>query len=398
MFITLRIAFCRSYCTRAAAQNIIKKESREFKKRFFDTLRLYVKGGSGGQGYSKYGGVGGKGGDVTLRCVGASSHLTKVKDKYPEKRCLAQTGKNSGKRHLLGDNGENLTIEVPAGIIVRNDEGREIADLNKEGQEFVVAKGGIGGHPGNNFLGKAGDLKSITHVLKLIADIGLVGFPNAGKSTFLSAISRANPKVASYPFTTLKPQIGMMVYNDHRQITVADLPGLIEGAHVNYGLGHKFLRHIERTKLLLFMVDLFGFQLKPHTTLHRTAFETIILLNKELELYKEELLDKPAVLALNKIDCDPEGKAAEEVLQKLKNLPESLSEIPEELRPQRLVKFDEIFVISAQDHKGTDNMKLKLRQLLDVYADQGNTELALQMKETSHIIEKSKEHSKWKLV
>lgn len=385
---------CRKYCKEA---NLPNKKQKELKKRFLDQLRIYARGGAGGQGIAKYGGVGGKGGDVILACTEGVT-LKRILDKYPERRFIAKTGKNSGKHYLLGENGENLVIAVPPGVTVRNDEGRELADLNKDGQEYIVATGGAGGHPGNSFLGRKGEARTVTLVLKLIADIGLVGFPNAGKSTFLGAISRTSPKIASYPFTTLKPQIGTMEFQDHRQITVADLPGLIEGAHVNFGLGHKFLKHIERTKILLFMVDIFGFQLKQEFS-YRTAFETILLLNRELELYKKELLDKPAVLALNKVDMDPDGTALQEVMEKIKKLPDSLSEIPEEMRPERLVKFDEIFVISAQNKQGTEDMKLKLRALLDSYGEQQNQkQLTLKIKETETRIEKSKEYSNVKLI
>ena len=135
---------------------------------------------------------------------------------------------------------------------------------------------------------------------QLIADLGLVGFPNAGKSTLLKAISNARPKIASYPFTTIKPNLGHMSYEDEREITMADLPGLIEGAHINLGLGHRFLKHVERTTCNVFVIDIQGFQLNANSV-HRTAFETLVLLNKELEMYNPDLLQKPSICLVNKV-------------------------------------------------------------------------------------------------
>ncbi|KAL3831429.1 hypothetical protein ACJMK2_023180 [Sinanodonta woodiana] len=342
-----------------------EERTRRFKKKFFDSLRIYVRGGGGGQGLPKYGGVGGKGGDVH---VVSSKDITlkKVYDTNPSKRYIAGTGTDSRKMYLLGEDGASKEIFVPVGVSIKTDEGRTIADLNEDGQRALVAKGGDGGSPYNNFLGQKGEVRSITLDLKLIADIGLVGFPNAGKSTFLAAISRAQPKIAEYPFTTIQPQVGTMMYRDYRQITVADLPGLIEGAHVNFGMGHKFLKHVERTKLLLFLVDINGFQLSPKYQ-SRSAFETLLLLNKELELFNPEMLDKPAILALNKIDTD-HNSTADHVIDLVKNLPDSLSEVPKEMHPQRLVKFDEIFKMSAKNRENTDIVKERLRELLDLYA------------------------------
>ncbi|KAL5006952.1 hypothetical protein ScPMuIL_015758 [Solemya velum] len=207
--------------------------------KFIDTLRIHVRAGAGGQGYPKYGGVGGNGGNIYL-VANKSFSLKQVLEICPSKRFTAANGGNSRKKYLLGEPGRDLEVVVPVGVCVKTEHGKVVGDLNEAGQRVCVAKGGKGGNPENTFLGQKGEAHVMNLDLKLIADIGLVGFPNAGKSTFLSAVSRTTPKIADYPFTTIRPQIGTMIYPDTRQITVADLPGLIEGAHVNFGMGHKF--------------------------------------------------------------------------------------------------------------------------------------------------------------
>ncbi|XP_064105533.1 GTP-binding protein 10 homolog [Macrobrachium nipponense] len=167
----------------------------------------------------------------------------------------------------VGGKGGDVYVEAIAG------------ETNKIGDKILVAKGGAGGSPANQFNGQHGQALNLTLELKLIADIGLVGFPNAGKSTLLKAISRAKPKIASYPFTTIRPNIGIVEYPDKRQISIADLPGLVEGSWANMGMGHKFLRHVERTNLLLYIVDINGFKMGPQYP-HRTPIENVILLNK----------------------------------------------------------------------------------------------------------------------
>ncbi|XP_020770654.2 GTP-binding protein 10 isoform X7 [Odocoileus virginianus] len=267
---------------------------------FIDNLRLFTKGGSGGMGYPRLGGEGGKGGDVWVVAHNKMT-LKQLKDKYPQKRFVAGEGANSRVSALKGSKGKDCEIPVPVGVSVTDENGKVIGELNKEKDRILVAEGGLGGKLLTNFLPLKGQKRVIHLDLKLIADIGLVGFPNAGKSSLLSKISHAKPAIADYAFTTIKPELGKIMYSDFKQISVADLPGLIEGAHMNKGMGHKFLKHIERTKQLLFVVDISGFQLSSQTH-YRTAFETIILLSKELELYKEELQTKPALLAVNKMD------------------------------------------------------------------------------------------------
>ena len=191
----------------------------------------------------------------------------------------------------MGSAGADVVIRSPVGVSVVTDQGEVIGDLLKEDDLIVVAKGGPGGNKTTDYMGLRGQARSVKLDLKLIADVGFVGFPNAGKSTLLKAISRAQPKIASYPFTTIQPNLGICEFPDLRRMSLADLPGLIEGASDNLGMGHKFLKHVERTRLLLFVVDVNGFQFKVDTP-HRSALDTVLLLNRELELYKEELLTK----------------------------------------------------------------------------------------------------------
>nr|CAG4645697.1 EOG090X0ACU [Lynceus sp. MCZ IZ 141354] len=316
-------------------------------------------------GFPKFGGIGGKGGDVIVKAKEGET-LNKVLKKFPSRLVKAKGGENSQQFRLLGTPGEDVIVSVPTGVTIYDETGTKLGELNSDTEQVIVAKGGIGGNPENSFSGGKGEEHRILIDLKLIADVGLVGFPNAGKSTFLKAASRAKPRIASYPFTTLKPNIGVMEYEDLRQISVADLPGLIEGAHQNIGLGHKFLRHVERTKLLLFLVDIEGFRLSPMYP-HRNVLETIMLLNKELELYSGDLVNKPAILLINKMDAPGASAAFKSLVPSLHNLAEAVERVPEEMRPNRLIKFEDIIPISARsDSASVTNVKNRIRNLLDV--------------------------------
>uniref|UniRef100_A0A8C0CUX3 GTP-binding protein 10 n=1 Tax=Balaenoptera musculus TaxID=9771 RepID=A0A8C0CUX3_BALMU len=196
-------------------------------------------------------------------------------------------------------------------------------------------------------------------------------FPNAGKSSLLSKISHAKPAIADYAFTTLKPELGKIMYNDFKQISVADLPGLIEGAHMNKGMGHKFLKHIERTKQLLFVVDVSGFQLSSQTQ-YRTAFETILLLSKELELYREELQTKPALLAVNKMDLPDAQDKFHVLMNQLQNPKDFLHLFEKHMIPERTVEFQHIIPMSAVTGEGIDELKNCIRKSLDEHTNQEN--------------------------
>lgn len=285
-------------------------------------------------------------------------------NRYRKTAIKAKSGEDSSKARILGRRGPDVQVKVPIGVTVYDNNNKVIKELNDKDDTCIAgnliltsfictintwlvlsAGGGVGGCTGNSFIGSRGQERVITLDLKLIADVGLVGFPNAGKSTLLKAISKARPKIAAYPckfswliqtfgylpnpnvsfvsVTTLRPQIGIIEYPDYRQISVADLPGLIEGAHANIGMGHKFLKHIERTKLLLMVVDLFGFRLSNVHRL-RTCIQNIFALNKELELYDKELLDRPCILLLNKIDENGAQEEYEQIKEKIPDLSSKL--------------------------------------------------------------------------
>ncbi|KAM9308131.1 GTP-binding protein 10 [Gastrophryne carolinensis] len=334
---------------------------------FIDNLRVLVKGGPGGMGLPRLGGVGGKGGDVWMVAKHGVT-MKNVKDKASHKRFVGAVGVNSSVRSLKGPSGPDCIVDVPPGITVTTDDGDKIGDLDKEGDRLRVARGGQGGGFRSNFLPSKGQKRIVRLDMKLIADIGLVGFPNAGKSSLLSKLSHAKPQIADYPFTTVKPELGKIMYSDFKQVSVADLPGLIEGAHINRGMGHKFLKHVERTKQLLFVVDVAGFQLSVKTPF-RTAFETVQLLILELELYKEELLDKPALLAVNKTDLPGAEEKFQELMTQLQSPHKHLHVLPEELVPLRQITFKHVLPVSAESGRGIEELARCIRRSLDEQAD-----------------------------
>lgn len=281
---------------------------------FIDYAEIEVKAGDGGNGAvtfrrEKYvpkggpsGGNGGDGGSVYLL---ADENLSTLLDFRYKRKYYAGKGQPGGSSLKDGKNGEDVIIKVPVGTIIKDaDTGKVLFDLTENGQKVLVAKGGKGGKGNSNFAtptrrtprfaepGKPGEEKRIILELKLIADVGLVGFPNAGKSTLISAISAARPKIADYPFTTLEPVLGIVQYKDFRSFTVADIPGIIEGAHQGKGLGLKFLRHIERTKILLFMIDITSDD-------YQRDFKTLY---NELKKYSRKLVDKKILVSLSKAD------------------------------------------------------------------------------------------------
>uniref|UniRef100_A0A1B6CW52 OBG-type G domain-containing protein n=2 Tax=Clastoptera arizonana TaxID=38151 RepID=A0A1B6CW52_9HEMI len=368
----------------------VKKIRKHFKSKFLDCLRLHVKGGAGGMGFPKYGGIGGAGGNIYIEAKEGTT-MEDILKAFRLKKVKAEPGNNSSSRCILGRSGANTIVTAPLGITVYNELGKKLGDLNEEGQQILVAKGGSGGCLENGFCGTRGQNQVIKIDLKLIADVGFVGFPNAGKSTLLSKLSRSKPKIASYPFTTIKPNIGIMEFPDLRKISLADLPGLIEGAHVNIGMGHSFLRHVERTKLLLLIADIGGFRLSPKHML-RNCLETIVLLNKELELYKEELLDKPAILIINKMDVDGAQEMYKEIEHSVQNLADVIPDFETSVQPKKPIQFTDILKISAKngDDKEIENVKQTIRRTLDLSLEDkiAETETELLKKLENSITEK----------
>jgi GTP-binding protein len=282
--------------------------------KFLDQAKIYVKAGKGGDGCRSFyrdkfnpigipdGGDGGKGGDVIIKVD--SSLYTLLDFKY-RRSFFAQAGKNGSSKNKTGKNGEDLIIRVPQGTLIRDAKtGCILRDLTGPSDSVIVARGGKGGR-GNQYgkeaqPGQPGEERELILDLKLIADVGLVGFPNVGKSTLISKISNATPLIAPYPFTTKKPVLGVVNFGDFRFV-VADIPGLISGAHQGKGLGDKFLRHIERTKLILHIIDMSG-------TEGRNPIEDYYQLNQELRLYDKTLLEKPQILVANKMDLEGAGE------------------------------------------------------------------------------------------
>jgi GTP-binding protein len=281
---------------------------------FIDTAEIEVQSGRGGNGIvsfhrEKYlpkggpdGGDGGKGGDVFIV---ADSRLGTLLDFRYRKQYKAGNGKNGGSNNRTGASGMDCYIRVPLGTLVYSEANEELlGDLIEEGQKVLLAKGGRGGLGNAHFksptlraprtctLGEAGEIKTLRLELKLLADVGLVGLPNAGKSTLLSKLSSAKPKIAPYPFTTLIPNLGIVQYKEYSNFTVADIPGLIEGAHSGKGLGDEFLRHIERTRVLVFLIDITSIDL-------RKDFQTLW---NELRQYDPGLTEKPHLVILTKVD------------------------------------------------------------------------------------------------
>ena len=281
---------------------------------FIDYAKIELVAGNGGNGAiafrrEKYipkggpsGGNGGNGGSIIIK---ADRNLHTLLDFRYKKKYAAKNGAAGSNSLKDGKGAEDLIIRVPVGTVVKDLETDEIiADLDSDEKEFTAAKGGRGGKGNSNFAtptnqaprfaedGKPGESINIILELKLLADVGLVGFPNAGKSTFISAVSAAKPKIADYPFTTLQPNLGIVQYKEYQSFTVADIPGIIEGAHEGKGLGHKFLRHIERTGILLIMIDCTEENLKEKYS---------IILN-ELEEYSDLLAEKSKIVVLTKAD------------------------------------------------------------------------------------------------
>jgi len=331
---------------------------------FVDKAKIFVKGGNGGDGLVAFrrelyvpeggpaGGDGGNGGNVVFR---VDEGLRTLMDFRYQKHFKATRGEKGRNKSQHGANAEHMVVRVPPGTIVMDDDtGELIADLTRHGQEVVVAKGGRGGRGNIRFKssvntapaiaenGEEGQERWVTLELKVMADVGLVGFPSVGKSTLLSVVSAAQPKIGAYHFTTITPNLGVVDLDEERSFVMADLPGLIEGAHTGIGLGHEFLRHVERTRIILHVVDMSGME-------GRDPFDDWVKINDELRLYNAKLADRPQIVAANKMDM-PESE---------ENLAAFRDKVAE-LRPDI-----EIMSISSLTKQGIREMLYRVADLLD---------------------------------
>lgn len=337
--------------------------------KFIDRVKIYVQAGTGGNGTVAFrreahvpkggpsGGDGGRGGSVIFV---ATNSLSTLLDLRYYREYKAQNGEKGHAKKMHGADADDLVIRVPVGTCVYDDDtGNIIADLTKDGQRAVIAKGGRGGRGNARFAssrnpapkicenGEPGEKFNLRVELKLLADVGLVGFPSVGKSTLLSVVSKARPQIADYHFTTIVPNLGVVQVKDGRSFVMADLPGLVEGASQGKGLGHQFLRHIERCRVIVHIIDMSGSE-------GRDPYEDYVTINKELGEYEYRLLERPQIIVANKMD----GDEAEENLKKFK----------EKLGDQK------VFPIIAPIHEGIDAVLYAVADALETAPDFFNQE------------------------
>lgn len=337
--------------------------------KFIDRVKIYVQAGTGGNGTVAFrreahvpkggpsGGDGGRGGSVIFV---ATNSLSTLLDLRYYREYKAQNGEKGHAKKMHGADADDLVIRVSVGTCVYDDDtGNIIADLTKDGQRAVIAKGGRGGRGNARFAssrnpapkicenGEPGEKFNLRVELKLLADVGLVGFPSVGKSTLLSVVSKARPQIADYHFTTIVPNLGVVQVKDGRSFVMADLPGLIEGASQGKGLGHQFLRHIERCRVIVHIIDMSGSE-------GRDPYEDYVTINKELGEYEYRLLERPQIIVANKMD----GDEAEENLKKFK----------EKLGDQK------VFPIIAPIHEGIDAVLYAVADALETAPDFFNQE------------------------
>ena len=337
---------------------------------FSDKVRIFIKSGKGGDGHVSFrrelyvpaggpdGGNGGHGGDIIFQ---VDKGLNTLGDFRHNSKYIAQSGEEGGKKRCTGKNGEDLIIKVPEGTVIYDDEsGKVIADMSGDNMKETILKGGRGGKGNMNYAtatmqapqyaqpGQEAKELWVRLELKCIADVGLVGFPNVGKSTFLSRVTNARPKIANYHFTTLNPNLGVVDLDGGKGFVIADIPGLIEGASEGVGLGHQFLRHIERTKVIIHIVD-------AASTEGRDPIADIKAINAELEAYNPDLLKRPQVIAANKIDAiyDDGSGTNPVVLIKAAFEPEGIK----------------VYPISAVTGQGVKELLYAVRELLDNFPD-----------------------------
>ena len=335
---------------------------------FADRAKIYIRSGKGGDGHVSFrrelyvpnggpdGGDGGRGGDVIFE---VDEGLNTLYDYRHKTKYSAQNGEEGGKRRCHGKDGEDIILKVPEGTIIREEtSGKVVADMSGDNRRQIILKGGRGGLGNQHFAtatmqvpkyaqpGQPAQELNVTLELKVIADVGLVGFPNVGKSTLLSRVTNARPKIANYHFTTLNPNLGVVDLKGSKGFVIADIPGLIEGASEGVGLGHEFLRHIERTKVLIHMVD-------AASTEGRDPVDDIYKINAELEAYNPDIAARPQVIAANKIDVLYGGEA------------ETLDRLKAEFEPKGI----RVFPISAVSGKGLDELLYHVRTMLDQLDD-----------------------------
>ena len=330
---------------------------------FADRAKIYIRSGKGGDGHVSFrrelyvpnggpdGGDGGRGGDVIFE---VDEGLNTLYDYRHRRKFKAEDGEEGGKRRCHGKDGSDIILKVPVGTIIREAEsGKVIADMSGENRRQTILKGGRGGAGNQHFAtstmqvpkyaqpGQPAQELEVLLELKVIADVGLVGFPNVGKSTLLSRVTNAQPKIANYHFTTLTPNLGVVDLEGGGGFVIADIPGLIEGASEGVGLGHEFLRHIERTRVLIHMVD-------AASTEGRDPIEDIYAINKELKAYNEEIAGRPQVIAANKVDVLGEDT-------------EPIERLKKEFEPQGI----RVFPISAVAGQGLKELLYYVKELLD---------------------------------
>lgn len=333
---------------------------------FSDKVRIFIKSGKGGDGHVSFrrelyvpaggpdGGNGGHGGDIIFQ---VDKGLNTLGDFRHNSKYIAQSGEEGGKKRCTGKNGEDLIIKVPEGTVIYDDEsGKVIADMSGDNMKETILKGGRGGKGNMNYAtatmqapqyaqpGQEAKELWVRLELKCIADVGLVGFPNVGKSTFLSRVTNARPKIANYHFTTLNPNLGVVDIDGGKGFVIADIPGLIEGASEGVGLGHQFLRHIERTKVIIHIVD-------AASTEGRDPIADIKAINAELEAYNPDLLKRPQVIAANKIDAIYDDGSGTNPVELIKAAFE-----PEGIK---------VYPISAVTGQGVKELLYAVRELLD---------------------------------
>lgn len=337
---------------------------------FSDKVRIFIKSGKGGDGHVSFrrelyvpaggpdGGNGGHGGDIIFQ---VDKGLNTLGDFRHNSKYIAQSGEEGGKKRCTGKNGEDLIIKVPEGTVIYDDEsGKVIADMSGDNMKETILKGGRGGKGNMNYAtatmqapqyaqpGQEAKELWVRLELKCIADVGLVGFPNVGKSTFLSRVTNARPKIANYHFTTLNPNLGVVDIDGGKGFVIADIPGLIEGASEGVGLGHQFLRHIERTKVIIHIVD-------AASTEGRDPIADIKAINAELEAYNPDLLKRPQVIAANKIDAIYDDGSRTNPVELIKAAFE-----PEGIK---------VYPISAVTGQGVKELLYAVRELLDNFPD-----------------------------